>query len=120
MTGRKPEDRNRTIVHRFIEEVLNAGNLDAAEQLIGDDFVSHGWRGSDRGREAVVSFARSQRAGAPDWHIQIHDTIASGDRVAVRATGGGTWLVANEMIAPDLVGRRLAIDWIAVYRLAGG
>jgi predicted SnoaL-like aldol condensation-catalyzing enzyme len=32
---------NEAIVHRFVEEVTNGGNLDAAEDLIAPDHVNH-------------------------------------------------------------------------------
>jgi predicted SnoaL-like aldol condensation-catalyzing enzyme len=34
-------EENEAIVHRFVEEVMNRGNLDAAEDLIAPDHVNH-------------------------------------------------------------------------------
>jgi predicted SnoaL-like aldol condensation-catalyzing enzyme len=112
--------RNKEIVRRFIEEVLNAGALATVDELFDQGFVSHGWRATDIGREAVKRFATSQRAEAPDWRITIHDVVGEGDRVAVRATGSGIRTVANEIVGEELVGRKVAIDWIAIYRVAEG
>ncbi|MHB8612282.1 MAG: ester cyclase [Candidatus Dormibacteraceae bacterium] len=112
--------RNKEIVARFIEEVLNAGALATVDELFGPDFVSHGWRATDTGRDAVKQFAAGQRVEAPDWRITIHEIVAEKDRVAVRATGSGIRTVANEMVGQELVGRKVAIDWIAIYRIAEG
>jgi predicted SnoaL-like aldol condensation-catalyzing enzyme len=120
MASDSQASRNKEIVKRFIEEVLNGGDLGAADELVKHDFVSHGWRVEDRGPAAVKHFAGLQRREAPDWHITIHDLVAEGDRVTVRATGRGTRLVANEMVSAELVGREVAIDWIAIYRMADG
>jgi predicted SnoaL-like aldol condensation-catalyzing enzyme len=35
------KEENEAIVHRFIEEVMNGGNLEAAEDLIAPDHVNH-------------------------------------------------------------------------------
>jgi predicted ester cyclase len=90
------------------------------DELFDQDFVSHGWLASERGREAVKTFAARQRQEAPDWRITIHDVIAEDDRVVVRATGSGTRTVANDIVGEDLVGRKVALDWIAIYRIAEG
>ena len=34
-------EENEAIVHRFVEEVMNGGNFDAAEDLISPDHVNH-------------------------------------------------------------------------------
>jgi predicted SnoaL-like aldol condensation-catalyzing enzyme len=113
-------ERNRTTVRRFIESVLNEGDLDAADELVDEGFLSHGWRGEDAGRRAVKDFAAWQRRESPDWLITIHDTVAEGDKVVVRATGRGTRQAADEIVSQGLVGQPVEIDWIAVYRLIGG
>jgi predicted ester cyclase len=110
--------RNKEIVRRFIDEVLNGGAVTTVDELFDPDFVSHGWRSTDTGREAVKRFAANQRADAPDWRITIHEVVGEGDRVAVRATGSGTSTVANEIVGEELVGRKVAIDWIAIDRVA--
>jgi hypothetical protein len=35
------KEENEAIVHRFVEEVMNGGNLEAAEDLIAPDHVNH-------------------------------------------------------------------------------
>jgi predicted ester cyclase len=84
-------DANKTIVRRYIEEVLNQGIVDAADDLVASDFVPHrpGLGGSP-GIQAVKEFAAEQRSAAPDWRITIEDMVAEGDRVVVRAFGRGT------------------------------
>jgi predicted SnoaL-like aldol condensation-catalyzing enzyme len=34
-------EENKAIVRRFVEEVLNRGNLDAADELLAPDYIDH-------------------------------------------------------------------------------
>jgi hypothetical protein len=35
------EENNKALVRRFVEEVYNRGNLDAADELLAPDYVDH-------------------------------------------------------------------------------
>ena len=36
------EENNKALVRRFVEEVLNGGNLDAIDELMAPDYLDHG------------------------------------------------------------------------------
>ena len=112
-------EQSKAIVRRYIEEVLNRGNLAATDEVIASGFVMHPSRpGQKPGREGVKQFAATQRAVAPDWHITIEDMVAEGDRVAVRATGYGT--PAQAFFGIPASSKPLTVPWITIYRLADG
>ncbi len=114
-------DSNKALVLRYIEEVLNAGNITVADEIVAEDFVTHTPYRSDRtraaGREGVKQFAAGQRAASPDWHITVEDIVAAGDRVVVRGTGKGTLL--REFFGV-LAGTTSQEEWIAIYRVEAG
>ncbi len=82
---------NKRKVRRFFEEVLNDGQLELIDELVGKDFI--GRLGcvapAVTGPDGVRRFVADQRIARPDLYIQIEDQIAEGDRVVTRwrATG---------------------------------
>ena len=82
-----PTEANKALMRRYIEEANNGGDIALVDELVAPDYV---WHGGPATREELKRFLAWQRATAPDWHITIQDMIAEGDRVAVRATAGGT------------------------------
>jgi len=71
-------------------DALNAGEIDRVGALVHEDFVDHGappW--APRGRAgylAILGFVH----GALKISYEVHDVVASGSRVAIRATAHGT------------------------------
>jgi predicted ester cyclase len=113
------EETNKRVVRRFIDEVLNAGNIEVSDDLVAEDFVAHpAPTGGLVGLAGVKEFAAAQRAAAPDWHITIQDIFAEGAKVVVRGFGRGTPQRAYFGIAPSK--EPITIPWIAMYRVAGG
>lgn len=111
------EQRNKAIVHRFVEEVVNQKNPAAAAALCAPDLAWHG--GSMGEATDLASFQgalASVFASFPDLHMEIHDTIAEHDRVAVRVTLRGTHLGAFQGIAPT--GKRVVSAGINSWRVA--
>ncbi|RBI61719.1 ester cyclase [halophilic archaeon] len=81
------EDSER-LARRMQEDVWNAGNLDAIDELLAEDFVQHSpWEASElRGREEFRRQVREFRAAFPDLEGTVDEVIADGDRVANRFT----------------------------------
>lgn len=104
------------VVRRYIEEVNNGGNLALVDMLVAPDYVWHGGPGS---REELRRFLAWQRATAPDWHITIHDAVAAGDMVTVRAMASGTRTEESPGV-PLPAPRSQELAWIALYRLNQG
>ena len=113
-------DSNKQLVLR-VEEAWAAHDLDALDGLIAPDLVSHdAIPGMPPGLAGAKAAHQMSMASFPDRRTTIEDVIADGDRVAVRTTlratntGGVPWLnlPAN--------GRKIEIESISVYRVAGG
>lgn len=76
------------LARRMQEDVWNAGNLDAIDELLAEDFVQHSpWEASElRGRGEFRQQVREFRAAFPDLEGTVDEVIADGDRVANRFT----------------------------------
>ena len=82
---------NSSIVRRFVEDVINKGNMDAAAQFVWEDVVEQvPLPGQGPGLEGLKDILRSMRTGFPDLDFSIKEQIAEGDKVASRFEWTGT------------------------------
>ena len=83
-----------TILHRWFEEVWNQRREATIDELMADNYVSHGLPGPDgqevQGREAFKPFFRHYIQAFPDLRITVEDALVDGDRIAVRLSVTGT------------------------------
>ena len=88
---------NKLIVQKYIEEVINTGNVDQIENFVSTDYteIFDGKRyplGVDGARQHIIGV----RLTYPDLRLTIDQQIAEGDYVATcitaRGTHRGTWL----------------------------
>lgn len=114
-----PEE-NKVKVRRFIEEVVNKGNLTTVDELFHSEYVLHIQSSAEpiRGAEPVKRTSAMFRSAFPDWHDTIEDVIASGDRVVTRWTESGTHKGEFQGIAPT--GRQVRLTGIDIFRLKDG
>ena len=110
---------NRTVVRRFIAEVLGRGDFAALNALTTHDCVDHADApGPAPCSAAIAQFLVPWRAAFPDLAITIEDLVAEGDTVAARWTLSGTHRGAFLGLPPT--GRRVAVAGTELYRLADG
>jgi steroid delta-isomerase-like uncharacterized protein len=111
------QQRNKAIVQRFLEEVLNQRNAGAAAAVCAPEVIWHGGpMGEANDLAAFQNKLRSIFRSFPDLTVEIHDVIAETDRVAVRLTMRGTQLGAFQGIAPT--GRQITSSAMNTYRIA--
>jgi predicted ester cyclase len=102
------QERNKAVVRRLVEEVLNGGQLDVIDELYAPDLAAEA-------RNWIAPFLVS----FPDTRMAIIDLIAEGDRVAARFTCSGTH--TGEWLGHAPTGRRFEqIDEASFYRLRDG
>lgn len=113
-----PED-NKTLVRRFID-AYNARDLDAFDDLVAPDYTDH--THNQQGRESFRQLFSIAFEGFPDWHEEIEDMIAEGDRVWVRVTATGThtgeWNLFGVTLPPT--GRAVTMPMVFIWRIADG
>lgn len=81
----------KELVQRIFDEIVNKGNIDAADGLMADDDVDHGPMG-DVDRDGFKAMMEQYRAAVADLHCDVSHVIMEGDTVGwlVRATGTHT------------------------------
>src|SRR5260370_37916164 len=107
------------LIVRQHQEVWSLGELEAIPEIFASTFVGHhsgrpDWVGPNGVREAVNTI----RTAFPDFSESIEDIIVDGDKVVTRFTASGTHLGVFRDLAPT--GRRVAIEEIGIFRIAGG
>ena len=110
---------NKALNRRFVEEVINEGNLDAIDELLDPGVVDHAAPpGVPTGREGAKQFFAIVRSAFPDLHHTIEDMIAEGDKVVMRSTWSGTH--QEEFMGIPATGRRVRVSAIDISRVADG
>ena len=87
-------ERNKAVVRRLFDEVWNTGSLDRIEELYAPDFVAdyRPYAPLRHGHDAIKGMVQRAHAAFPDYHEELEEMIAEGDKVVVRFTITGTQL----------------------------
>jgi steroid delta-isomerase-like uncharacterized protein len=110
------QQRNKAIVNRFLEEVLNQRNPGAAASFCSAELLWHGGAMGEASNLAAFQLnLQSILRSFPDLTVEIHDVIAEQDRVAVRLTMRGTQLGNFHGVPPT--GRRVTSSAMNTYRI---
>lgn len=112
-------EQNKSLVCRFVDEMLNKRNPDIIDELVAPDFVDHdappdqapGPIGVQRTLEVVLS-------SLTDFRVLTDEVIAEGDRVATRHTAEATHI--GPLLGFAATGKRLRWTAISIYRVADG
>jgi predicted ester cyclase len=92
-----PTEENKTVVRRMVDEVINEGNLDAADELFLPQLAA----------QAKQAF-RSFRSAFPDWREDILELVAEGNRVVGRFRCTGTH--QGIFMGLPATGKRMEVD----------
>lgn len=111
-------DRNRAIVARFYDEVLNEGRLNLLDELLAPDFVEHGSPPIPPGIEGFRAFVTRIGSAFEDFTFTVEDWIATGDRVVARGAAAGTH--RGDFLGFAATGRRVTWTAIHIWRVADG
>jgi steroid delta-isomerase-like uncharacterized protein len=105
----------KTVASRLVDDIFNAGNMQAFDELFADNYVNHnmpmpGIPGTKEGFRQVVL---GTRQAFPDVHVEIEDMVAENDLVVfhdhVAATNKG------EFNGIPATGKR--IEWTEIHFL---
>ncbi len=116
------QDRRKELSRRLYEEVFNAGNLAAADEILSPDCLSHAADAPQRvGTDGIKQQALLLRAAIPDFLSTLEDQVAEGDRVVSRWTASGT--NSGELRLPSgavpATGRHITFGEIRIDRYEG-
>ena len=113
-------EENQAIVHRFVEEVMNEGNLDTAEDLISPDHVNHDPTAPEvpPGPEGIKQLIGMYRSAFPDIRFETGEMISDGATVAHRWTFTGTH--EGEMMGVEPTGKRVEVSGVEMNHVESG
>lgn len=108
-------EENRTIVRRFMTEVLEQGNMSLLDQLCAPNYVN---RLTGQGVESLKQIGGLMKTAIPDWHFTIENLVAEGDQVVARYTMTGT--NSGSVMGSKPTGKAFSVRGLTYYRLANG
>ena len=112
-------DANKAVIQAFLEEVINQGRLERANDLVKEDFVElDPLPGQEQGREGLKAVLAGLRASFPDWHWTVQEMVAEGDKVVTRFTWTGTHRGPFLGIPPT--GKSVAVKGVVIDLLENG
>lgn len=112
-------ERNKRIVRRLIEEVVNTGNVALLADLVSADCVeTDGKVRIVSGVTGMAEHVRAVRATYPDLVVTIERQIAEGEWVASVITARGTH--RGEWLGMSPSGKTLVFTGVNVDRIVDG
>ncbi len=112
-------EEHKAIVQRAVD-AFNHTDLEAVDRLFAADYVDHdrARAGLPPGPAGVKLAWQGLRAAFPDLHATIEETVAEGDRVAVRGVIRGTH--QGELMGLPPTGKAVTMALIDINRIADG
>jgi steroid delta-isomerase-like uncharacterized protein len=113
-------EANKAVVQRFVDEVLNQGNVAAIDELLTPDFVEHEELppGVPAGREATKAMFGMVHSAFPDFKVTVKHLFGEGDRVTLHMVWTGTQ--EGEFMGIPASGRRISLEVIDIIGMADG
>jgi len=110
---------NAAIVRRFIDEVINGGDIDGAARFAWEDVVEQEpFPGQGPGLPGLQDVLRGMRAAFPDMHWSVEEQLADGDKVLTRFVWTGTH--RGPFLGIPATGRRVSVWGMVIDRLVDG
>lgn len=113
-------EANKALIRTITDEVWNARRLERIPELYAEDYVSD-YRpigGLREGHAGIRSMVERAWTAFPDYHEELHDLIAEGDRVVARFTISGTQGGPWGVLPPT--GKRVSFEEIVILRIRDG
>jgi steroid delta-isomerase-like uncharacterized protein len=102
-----------------LEEVINQGRLEQADELVAVDFVElDPLPGQRQGREGLKEVIGMLRTAFPDMNWVVDETVASGDKVVTRFTWTGTH--GGTFLGVPATCRSVSVKGVVIDRLVEG
>jgi steroid delta-isomerase-like uncharacterized protein len=111
-------EKNKAVVRRLIEEVLNGGQTDLMAELVAADHIGHDPLGDHYGPEGLRIAVAEYRAAFPDLRVTVEDLLTERDKIVHRFTLRGTHIGPFMGIPPT--GRLVTVAGIAIDRFTDG
>jgi steroid delta-isomerase-like uncharacterized protein len=112
-------EENKAKTRRFMEEVLNKGNMQVVDELIAPNFVEHDpFPGQAPGVEGLKQAMVALRQAFPDLHVTVDEMLSDGDKVVIRSTMKGTH--KGTFMNIPATGKQISVEGIDIVRISNG
>jgi predicted ester cyclase len=108
-------EENKTIVRRFILEILQTGNMSLIDELCAPNYVN---RMTGQGIDSFKQISGLMKSAISDYHVTIDNLVAEGDEVVARFTMTGT--VTGSIMGSKPSGKAFSVRGLTYYRLSNG
>jgi steroid delta-isomerase-like uncharacterized protein len=109
---------NETLVRRLFDDVLNTGNVELVDDILAPGYLNHFGGMPPADRDTFKRLLPLYPASFANFHMDIEDLIAEGDRVTVRFTMHGTH--EAEFMGVPPTHRQISMGGMAFFRIADG
>ena len=111
-------EENKQIVRRY-QEIYNSNQLDDLPEVVAEDLLTPKiMPGMPPGLEGGKRVHETTLIGMPDWHTDIDDMIAEGEKVVARITMTGTH--TGDFWGIPATGKRVEFTGMYMVRIADG
>ena len=111
-------EENKSIVRRY-QEIYNNNDLDALSEVLAEDLLTPKiLPGMKPGLEGARQVHATTLIGMPDWHTEINELIAEGDKVVARISMTGTH--TGDFWGIPATGKRVEFTGIYIVRIVEG
>ena len=111
-------EKTREVARRLVEDVINAGDLDAFDELVSPAYVDRSDPGATYGRDDYREQIVATRRVFPDLRMSIEDEVVDGDRVALRLRWQAT--LRGRFMGVEGTGQRIDVTAIGILRVEDG
>ena len=112
-------ETNKAVVHRYVEDGYNAGNMAVIDELFATEFVNHDPSAPTvRDLEGLKQLILAQHAAFADVRTTIEDLVADGDKVVKRFIVRGTH--TGDFNGIPATGKQFTLEGIDILRLVNG
>jgi steroid delta-isomerase-like uncharacterized protein len=102
-----------------LEEVINQGRLEQANEIVAEDFVElDPLPGQRQGREGLKEVIGMLLSAFPDMHWVVDEMIAEGEKVVTRFTWTGTQ--QGTFMGIPATGKSVVVKGVVIDRIVGG
>lgn len=110
---------NKEVIQAFLEDVINEGRLERANDLVKEDFAElDPLPGQAQGREGLKAVIHGLRSAFPDMHWVVKEMVAEGEKVVTRFVWTGTHR-GNFLGIPG-TGKSVEVKGVVIDRLEDG
>jgi steroid delta-isomerase-like uncharacterized protein len=112
-------DANKEVIQAFMDDVLNEGRLERADDLVKEDFVElDPLPGQEQGREGLKAVVHALRVAFPDMHWAPMEMVAEDQKVVTRFVWTGTH--RGVFLGIPATGRNVEVKGVVIDLLEDG